>query len=166
MCCLQTVSFVSLVILLGEFTIHFVWRGFEQVLFITSGSHTLYLYVCYGNALTQVGHDFHPLPAIGNSQLQLVSVFIFSWAYTMFIPSWVNEKKTHVSVNHCVWLSGLVAFVGYIFVATLYGHFEHIANCFALRHFSSHTCTLFYCTLHSDVPSQHSHLRLTICCLD
>ena len=33
---------------------------------------------------------------------QLVSIFIFSWAYVMFIPSWVNEKKNDVSTNKVV----------------------------------------------------------------
>jgi hypothetical protein len=45
--------------------------------------------------------------------------------FQMFIPSWVNEKLDGVSVNVCVWASGLSSFVGYIFIgllcATTYG---------------------------------------------
>jgi hypothetical protein len=37
----------------------------------------------------------------------------------MFIPSWVNEKLDGVSVNVCVWASGLSSFVGYIFIGLL-----------------------------------------------
>jgi hypothetical protein len=46
-------------------------------------------------------------------------VFIFSWAYPMFIPAWLNEKKPSVSVNKVVWISSLSSMAGYFFIGGL-----------------------------------------------
>jgi amino acid permease len=55
-------------------------------------------------------------------------VFIFSWAYVMFIPSWVNEKRAEVSVNKLVWGAGLFSFFWYVAVglmaALAFGHIK------------------------------------------
>lgn len=40
------------------------------------------------------------------ARAQLVSVFIFTWAYVIFVPSWVNEKHPSVSINKTIWYSG------------------------------------------------------------
>src|SRR4051794_24500879 len=45
------------------------------------------------------------VPPFGKSYSQLVGVFITSWAFVMVVPSWVNEKKDHVSINKIVWSS-------------------------------------------------------------
>jgi hypothetical protein len=51
----QVGSFIFLVILMLEFIVFFIWRGGQE--------------------------GFHAVPAFGNNYSQLVSVFIFSWAY-------------------------------------------------------------------------------------
>jgi amino acid permease len=61
----QTASFVFLAVLCVEFCAYFIFRAAEG--------------------------DWHGLPAFGSNNTQLVSVFIFSWAFTMFIPSWVCQ---------------------------------------------------------------------------
>lgn len=78
----QLGSFVVLVVLMIEFCAQFVYMGviWKQV------------------------------PAFGHTYTQLVSIFIFSWAYVMFIPSWVNEKRNDVSVNKVVWTCGILSF--------------------------------------------------------
>eukprot|EP01112_Ceratiomyxa_fruticulosa_P016454 TRINITY_DN497_c0_g1_i1.p1 TRINITY_DN497_c0_g1~~TRINITY_DN497_c0_g1_i1.p1 ORF type:complete len:500 (+),score=75.63 TRINITY_DN497_c0_g1_i1:263-1762(+) len=90
----QLFSFVMLVILLGEFIIQFIIMGTKP-------------------------NGFNAIPAIGVQYAQVVSVFIFSWAYPMFIPSWVNEKKNDVSVNKVVWLSTVLSFLGYLGIGLL-----------------------------------------------
>ena len=94
----QTASFAFLLILMGVFIGFFIWRGID------------------GN---MEGFSFHGLPFFGKQQTQIVSVFIFSWAYTMFIPSWINEKEDHVSINFAIWISGLISFLGYFFIGGL-----------------------------------------------
>eukprot|EP01113_Clastostelium_recurvatum_P042896 TRINITY_DN7000_c0_g1_i1.p1 TRINITY_DN7000_c0_g1~~TRINITY_DN7000_c0_g1_i1.p1 ORF type:complete len:499 (-),score=171.10 TRINITY_DN7000_c0_g1_i1:74-1570(-) len=89
----QLGSFIALVVLLGEFIVQFAIMGVEK--------------------------GFTPVPAIGASPAQLVSVFIFSWAYPMFIPSWVNEKKNEVSVNKVIWFSSILSFAGYLSIGLL-----------------------------------------------
>jgi len=59
------------------------------------------------------------VPAFGHTYTQLVSIFIFSWAYVMFIPSWVNEKRNDVSVNKVVWTCGILSFFGYLCIGML-----------------------------------------------
>jgi len=65
--------------------------------------------------------DLHwdQVPAVGKDFSQLVSIFIFSWAYVMFIPSWVNEKKNDVSTNKVIWLCGVASFIGYLCIGML-----------------------------------------------
>ena len=101
----QSTSFVALVILTIQFAIFFTWRGFEMD-----------------------GFAYHTLPIFGRSQAQLVSVFIFSWAYPMFIPSWINEKSPEVEINFTVWISGFVSFIGYWSVGTLCAVTGHPVN--------------------------------------
>lgn len=87
----QLISFIALVVLLGEFCGQFI----------------------------HMGPDSRRVPAMGDQFGQLISVFIFSWAFVMFIPSWVNEKKPGVSVNKVIWASSLASFVGYIAIGLL-----------------------------------------------
>lgn len=89
----QVGSFVFLVILMIEFVGFFFWRG---------------------------GQDgYHSVPAFGSTYSQLVSVFIFSWAYIIFIPSWLNEKAVDVSVNKVIWSAGIASWVGYVAIGWL-----------------------------------------------
>ncbi|EGC36373.1 hypothetical protein DICPUDRAFT_31960 [Dictyostelium purpureum] len=87
----QTLSFLFLFVLIGEFIVQYFLNGIE---------------------LSRV-------PAFGHSYYQIVSIFVFSWAYPMFIPSWVNEKKDSVSVNKAVWSSGIFSWFGYLFIGWL-----------------------------------------------
>eukprot|EP01133_Synstelium_polycarpum_P010702 gene10702-12447_t len=87
----QTLSFIFLFVLIGEFIVQYCINGL-----VTSR-----------------------VPAFGSNYGQLASVFIFSWAYPMFIPSWVNEKKDIVNVNKAVWYSGLFSWFGYLFIGLL-----------------------------------------------
>eukprot|EP01118_Nematostelium_gracile_P003930 TRINITY_DN1462_c0_g1_i2.p1 TRINITY_DN1462_c0_g1~~TRINITY_DN1462_c0_g1_i2.p1 ORF type:complete len:496 (-),score=101.49 TRINITY_DN1462_c0_g1_i2:89-1576(-) len=60
--------------------------------------------------------DWYPseVPAFGKDYAQVVGVFITSWAFVMVVPSWVNEKKPHVSINRTVWISCLGSMIGYL----------------------------------------------------
>jgi amino acid permease len=59
------------------------------------------------------------VPAFGHSYAQVVGVFITSWAFVMVVPSWVNEKKEHVSINKTIWLSCLASVIGYLLFAVM-----------------------------------------------
>ncbi|KAF2077551.1 hypothetical protein CYY_001169 [Polysphondylium violaceum] len=87
----QTLSFVFLFVLIGEFIVQYFLNGIHV----------------------------ERVPTFGDNYYQLVSIFVFSWAYPMFIPSWVNEKKNNVSVNKAVWLSGVFSWFGYLFIGLL-----------------------------------------------
>ena len=88
----QLLSFLCFLAILIEFGVYFVMLGMKPA---------------------REGGGFHPVPALGSTYTQLISVFIFSWSYTMFIPSWLNEKKDAVSVNAVIWSSGFAALLGY-----------------------------------------------------
>ena len=79
----QVGSFLFLILLMLEFVAFFIWRG----------DHT----------------GFHSVPVFGDTYPQLVSVFIFSWAYVIFVPSWLNEKAVDTSVNKVIWSSGIAS---------------------------------------------------------
>jgi hypothetical protein len=73
----QTVSFFGLIILLSELVIYFLLCGFGVI-----------------HVPSQEGKPgpgtFQHIPAIGSTFTQLVSVFIFSWGFVIFVPSWVS----------------------------------------------------------------------------
>ena len=96
----QVGSFLFLILLMLEFVAFFIWRG----------DHT----------------GFHSVPIFGDTYPQLVSVFIFSWAYVIFVPSWLNEKAVETSVNKVIWSSGIASWVGYVAIgvlcASVFGH--------------------------------------------
>jgi hypothetical protein len=81
----QVGSFLFLILLMLEFVAFFIWRG----------DHT----------------GFHSVPVFGDTYPQLVSVFIFSWAYVIFVPSWLNEKAVETPVNKVmiIWSSGIAS---------------------------------------------------------
>eukprot|EP01116_Phalansterium_solitarium_P002004 TRINITY_DN11864_c0_g1_i1.p1 TRINITY_DN11864_c0_g1~~TRINITY_DN11864_c0_g1_i1.p1 ORF type:complete len:512 (+),score=139.81 TRINITY_DN11864_c0_g1_i1:206-1741(+) len=87
----QTGSFIFLAILLGEFIVQFCLQGPKM----------------------------SAVPAFGDQYAQVASVFIFTWAYPMFVPSWANEKKDHVSVNKTIWISGIASWIGYLGIGLL-----------------------------------------------
>jgi len=91
----QTGSFVFLVVLMTEFIVQFCLQLHE----------------------TTPSPD--KVPAFGDNYAQVVSIFIFTWAYPMFVPSWANEKKDHVSINRTIWVSGIASWVGYVGIGLL-----------------------------------------------
>lgn len=89
----QLASFIFLVVLLGEMVIYFIYKGAQD------GTTTI--------------------PAFAGYYPQLVSVFIFSWAYVIFVPSWLNEKAPEVSVKKVIWSAGISSFIGYVAIGWL-----------------------------------------------
>ena len=50
------------------------------------------------------------IPAVNNdaktgSQAAVLGTVLFNFGFVTTVPSWVNEKKPHVSVNKVVWVS-------------------------------------------------------------
>ena len=45
------------------------------------------------------------------AQANVVGMAIFAYSYVVTIPSWVNEKRHHVSVNRAVWVPATVGLV-------------------------------------------------------
>jgi len=98
----QWVSFIGLVVLMAQFTCYFL---FESPFY------------------------FDQVPAFGKEYKQVASVFIFSWAFVMLVPSWANEKKDHVSVNFTIWVSAIASTFGYLSVGLLGAlSFEHLVS--------------------------------------
>lgn len=56
-------------------------------------------------------------------QVLVLGVISFSWAYIITVPSWVNEKQSHVSVNKTVWISTLLG----LFLKFSFGYMAAIA---------------------------------------
>lgn len=76
----QTLSFLFLVVLMTEFVGFFIWRGEQQ--------------------------GFYSVPTYGTNFQQLVSVFIFSWAYVIFVPSWlINKNINQIQIEKYVFHS-------------------------------------------------------------
>eukprot|EP01114_Cavostelium_apophysatum_P015929 TRINITY_DN4442_c0_g1_i1.p1 TRINITY_DN4442_c0_g1~~TRINITY_DN4442_c0_g1_i1.p1 ORF type:complete len:536 (-),score=111.56 TRINITY_DN4442_c0_g1_i1:48-1655(-) len=88
----QWVSFAGLTVLMVDFIIFFL---FESPFYVDQ------------------------VPIVGHQFSQLVSVFIFAWAFVMLVPSWVNEKKDHVSVNKTIWIAGFISTIGYAGIGVL-----------------------------------------------
>jgi hypothetical protein len=76
----QLLSFFALLILLSQFFAEFIHRGFQ-----------------------------YSIPMIGTDQSELAGVVLFNFAYIITVPSWLNEKQNHVSVNKVVWNSSLLS---------------------------------------------------------
>eukprot|EP00493_Phyllostaurus_siculus_P009773 UN09904 len=57
--------------------------------------------------LTAPGDAFTTLPAINRtstgSQAAVLGTILFNFGFVTTVPSWVNEKKPHVSVNKSLW---------------------------------------------------------------
>lgn len=58
-------------------------------------------------------------PMMGQDFSQLLSVFIFSYSYTMLAPPWANETKPHVNIGWQVWISAISSCIGYWLVGAL-----------------------------------------------
>lgn len=56
---------------------------------------------------------------IGPDVGQLVGVVLFNYAFAITVPAWLNEKKSHVSVNTTIWGSTSILSIVYIFFGLL-----------------------------------------------
>ena len=82
---MQFISFIVLVVLLGEFVYEFFALGLHP-------SYT---------------------PVVGDLSSVLGTV-MFAYTYVVTIPSWCNEKKPSVSINKSIWGSSTVSTAAYI----------------------------------------------------
>ena len=56
----------------------------------------------------------YSVPMIGPDVGQLVGVVLFNYAFAVTVPAWLNEKKSHVSVNWTIWCATSVLTAVYI----------------------------------------------------
>eukprot|EP01035_Chromulina_nebulosa_P020960 gene20960-27164_t len=84
---MQLIAFASLIVLMAQFYTEFFVSGFE-------------------------GRD--NLPLIGKDISHLTGVILFNFAFSITIPSWLNEKTEKVSVNQVVWSSTIFSCLLYI----------------------------------------------------
>ena len=54
------------------------------------------------------------VPAVGPDLGQLFGVIIFNYTFTITVPAWLNEKKSHVSINRTIWASTTLCTLLYI----------------------------------------------------
>jgi len=79
----------------------------------------------------------HPewVPAMNvglDNHAQVLGVVVFSYAFVITVPSWINEKKPEVSTNRSIWWSCVIGMlikfaIGYL-AAMSYPHLQHSAN--------------------------------------
>lgn len=55
--------------------------------------------------------DYSNVPVVGGDLSTVLGTVIFNYAYVTTIPSWVNEKKPHVSVNKSMWGAAVLSTV-------------------------------------------------------
>jgi len=93
----QRVSFVALIVLLAQFYREFFNRGVLSDLYpLLDGSSQ------------------PPIPWWGSDTASLGGVVLFNYAYVITVPSWLNEKRTEVSVNRTIW--GAIGFSSVLYV--------------------------------------------------
>jgi hypothetical protein len=68
-----------------------------------------------------IGLDFDAVPMIGSNFSEALGTVIFNYAFIVFLPSWVNEKKPDVSVNKTIWYSTISSTMMYIAMGLLGG---------------------------------------------
>ena len=57
----------------------------------------------------------HPPPLMGNDVYQVAGVVLFNYAFSVTVPSWLNEKRSDVSVNQvCEYAPSLPPFPHYL----------------------------------------------------
>eukprot|EP00730_Choanoeca_flexa_P000797 TRINITY_DN10338_c0_g1_i6.p1 TRINITY_DN10338_c0_g1~~TRINITY_DN10338_c0_g1_i6.p1 ORF type:complete len:603 (+),score=166.30 TRINITY_DN10338_c0_g1_i6:181-1989(+) len=68
-----------------------------------------------GNPAGNFSHNgMQRTPLFGDSaegQANVVGMAVFAYSYVVTIPSWVNEKRHHVSVNKAVWVPATVGLI-------------------------------------------------------
>lgn len=63
--------------------------------------------------------EFHPIPAFGLDQTQVLGTIIFNYAFVVTIPSWCNEKRNSVSIYPSVASASLFATAVYFLIGIL-----------------------------------------------
>jgi hypothetical protein len=81
----QVAAFGVMVVLLTQFTVELVIRGFPV-----------------------------HVPLFGSHLSELAGVVLFNYAFIVAVPSWLAEKEAHVSVNAVLWSSSLVSSLCYV----------------------------------------------------
>ena len=61
----------------------------------------------------------YQVPLVGDKAGQLVGVILFNYAFSITVPAWLNEKKSHVSVNTTIWGSSAALTLMYILFGIL-----------------------------------------------
>eukprot|EP00941_MAST-03F_sp_MAST-3F-sp1_P005141 g5141.t1 len=92
----QIISFIFLLLLMSEF-----------------------IGQCVMDGIGVGGSKFTWPTMIGNDFSELLSVFIFSYSYSMLITPWANEAKKGVNLGKSVWTSALSSAFGYWLIGTL-----------------------------------------------
>jgi len=69
--------------------------------------------------------DLTPLPAVNTNpdtgtQAAVLGTILFNFGFVTTVPSWVNEKKPHVSVNKSLWVSTTLC-IGVFFLVGISG---------------------------------------------
>jgi amino acid permease len=83
----QIISFAVLFVLLAQFYYEFWARGFQYA---------------------------ETVPWFGTDYSQLAGVVLFNYAFSITVPSWLNEKMPEVSVNRTIWTSTTLSSLIYI----------------------------------------------------
>ena len=81
----QVAAFGVMVVLLTQFTVELVIRGFPV-----------------------------HVPLFGSHLSELAGLVLFNYAFIVAVPSWLAEKEAHVSVNAVLWSSSLVSSLCYV----------------------------------------------------
>ncbi|KAA0168848.1 hypothetical protein FNF27_02010 [Cafeteria roenbergensis] len=97
----QWLSFGGLLLFTGEFFVQFIMSSVPDGVGYEPGN---------GPSQTVL---------FGGNQGQVLGLAMFAYAYVVTIPSWLNEKKSGVSVNSAVWWPALVGFIMKLLIGLL-----------------------------------------------
>eukprot|EP01038_Epipyxis_sp_PR26KG_P009537 gene9537-12845_t len=87
---IQIFSFIAFVVFFAQFSNEFISKGFN-----------------------------YSIPLYGEDISQLAGVILFNFAFSITVPSWLNEKKPIVSTNKLIWTSTIVMSSCYILFGTM-----------------------------------------------
>jgi hypothetical protein len=100
----QILAFAFMCLLLTQFTLEFTHKGFPRT-----------------------------IPLVGDQWSQLAGVVLFNYAYIVTVPSWLSEKKNHVSVNTTIWTSSTLS------SAIYFGTYEAMVGCGVVWWYAIHS---------------------------
>ena len=69
----------------------------------------------------QEGLDVARVPAFGQSYRDMLGSIIFNYGFIVMVPSWLNEKRSEVSVNKTVWTATITSTALYLAVGIIGG---------------------------------------------